>query len=217
VACNTLAVLFPDTRFSKTGRVPVQGIVETGVNRLLRELERFPRSIATIFGTVTTIEEQTYPTLLQLNGIHENRIIPQACPSLADTISEDRRGMRTKEKIEKYVALAISKAQERTTSYLTYLACTHYGYRKEQFSNAFKGHGVDVMVLNPNELVIDDLFRKHKRKCTEVQKNNDVEVEFVTRYKIPEPVLETIAYFLDDVSPKTVQAFTNYTYAPNLF
>lgn len=217
VACNTLAVLFPETRFSKKGRVPVRGIVETGVNRLLRELERFPRSIATIFGTVTTIEQQTYPTLLQLKGIHENRIISQPCPSLADTISEDRQGMRTKEKIEKYVALAIGKAQERTTSYLAYLACTHYGYRKEQFSSAFEGQGVDVMVLNPNELVIDDLFGGHKRKATEIQRNNDVEVEFVTRYKIPKPVLETIAYFLDDVSPKTVQAFTNYTYAPNLF
>jgi glutamate racemase len=217
VACNTLAVLFPDTRFSKTGRVPVRGIVETGVNRLLRELEQFPRSIATIFGTVTTIEEQTYPTLLQHNGIHEGRIISQACPSLADTISEDRQGMRTKEKIEKYVAVAIGKVQERTTSYLAYLACTHYGYRKEQFSSAFEGHGVDVMVLNPNELVIDDLFGEHKRKRTEMQRENDVEVEFVTRYKIPETALETIAFFLDEVSPKTVQAFTNYTHAPDLF
>ncbi len=217
VACNTLAVLFPDTRFSKTGRVPVRGIVQTGVNLLLRELERFPRSIATIFGTVTTIEEQTYPMLLQQNGIHEGRIISQACPSLADTISEDRQGMRTKEKIEKYVAVAIGKAQERTTSYLAYLACTHYGYRKEQFSNAFEGHGVDVMVLNPNELVINDLFGEHNLKHTEQQRKNDVEVEFVTRYKIPESALETIAYFLDGVSPKTVQAFKNYTYAPNLF
>jgi hypothetical protein len=65
--------------------------------------------------------------------------------------------------------------------------------------------------------VIDDLFGEHKRKRTEMQRENDVEVEFVTRYKIPETALQTIAYFLDDVSPNTVQAFTNYTHAPNLF
>jgi len=72
-------------------------------------------------------------------------------------------------------------------------------------------------VLNPNELVIDDLFGKYQRKITEVQGENDVEVEFITRYKIPETTLETIALFLDEMSPKTVQAFTNYTYAPDLF
>jgi len=219
VACNTLSVLFPDTRFSKTGRVPVRGIVETGGNRLLRELEQFPRSIAAIFGTVTTIEEQTYSNILQHNGIHEGRLISQACPSLANTISEDRQGLSAKAMIEKYVAAAIGKAQEKTktTSYLAYLACTHYGYRKEHFLSAFEGHGVDVVVLNPNELAIDDLFGKHKRKLTEMRRGNDVEVEFITRYKIPETALETIAYFLDEVSPKTVQAFTNYTYAPDLF
>jgi glutamate racemase len=195
----------------------VRGIVEPGVNRLLRELKRSPQSIVTIFGTVTTTEEGTYPALLQHHGIPEDRIIPQACPSLADTISEDRQGLRAKEKIEKYVAAVIGKAQEETISYLAYLACTHYGYRKGQFSSAFKGHGVDVMVLNPNEFVIDDLFGEHRPKRIGMQRECDVEVEFVTRYKIPETALETIVYFLDNVSPKTVQAFANYTYAPNLF
>jgi len=217
VACNTLSVLFPDTQFSKTSRVPVRGIVETGGNRLLHELEQFPRSIAVIFGTVTTIEEQAYSNLLIHNGIHEGRIVPQVCPLLADTISEDRQGLSAMDKIEKYVVEAIGKSKEKTTSYLAYLACTHYGYRKEYFTSAFKEHGVEVLVLNPNELVIDDLFGKNKRKLIETEGENDIEVEFITRYKIPETTLETIAFFLDEVSPKTIQAFTNYTYAPDLF
>jgi len=217
VACNTLSVLFPDTQFSKIGRVPVRGIVETGGNRLLRELEQFPRSIAVIFGTVTTIEEQAYSNLLIHNGIHEGRIIPQACPSLADTISEDRQGLSAMDKIEKYVLEAIGKSKEKTTIYLAYLACTHYGYRKGYFASAFKEHGVDVFVLNPNELVVDDLFGKNKQKFIEMEGENDIEVKFITRYKIPETALETIAFFLDEVSPKTVQAFTNYTYASDLF
>jgi glutamate racemase len=125
--------------------------------------------------------------------------------------------MRTKEKIEKYVAMAIGKTQEKAIKNLAYLACTHYGYRKEQFSKTFQKYGADVIILNPNELVIDDLLREHLQKNLKSHRINEVELEFVTRYKIPETTLETISYFLNEVSPKTVQALKNYTYSPNLF
>ncbi len=217
VACNTLSVLLADTKFSKNGRLPVRGIVETGVNRLLRDLRQFPQSIVAIFGTVTTIEEQTYPDLLKQKGIHEARIIAQACPSLADTISEDRQGLDAQEKIKKYVRESIDKSPLPPTHHLTYLACTHYGYRKEFFATAFDEHGIHTQILNPNELVIDDLFGSSERNLTDPRQKSRVDVEFVTRYRIPETALKTITFFLEEISPKTVQAFTNYTYVPELF
>jgi glutamate racemase len=217
IACNTLSVLFPDTKFSKTSGIPVQGIVETGVNRLLHELNQSSRSIAAIFGTVTTIEEHTYSKLLRQRGIDEARIISQACPSLADTISEDRQGLRVKKKIEKFVDSAITKSNKKTTDYLVYLACTHYGYRKDFFARVFEERGIDTQVLNPNEFAIDDLFKVSNITSTNIAGNDDVIVEFITRYEIPVTALETITFFLDDVSPKTVRAFTNYTHSPGLF
>ena len=217
VACNTLSVLLADTKFSKNGRIPVRGIVETGVNRLLRDLRQFPQSIVAIFGTVTTIEEQTYPDLLKQNGIHEARIIDQACPSLADTISEDRHGLDAQEKIKKFVREAIDRSEPSPTHHLTYLACTHYGYRKELFATAFDEHGIHTRILNPNEFVIDDLFGSSERNLTDPKQESLVDMEFVTRYRIPETALKTISFFLENVSPKTVHAFTNYTYSPDLF
>jgi glutamate racemase len=217
VACNTLSVLLADTKFSKNGRLPVRGIVETGVNRLLRDLRQFPQSIVAIFGTVTTIEEQTYPDLLKQNGIHESRIIAQPCPSLADTISEDRQGLDAQKKINKYVRESIERSSLPPTHHLTYLACTHYGYRKEFFSTAFDEHGIHTKILNPNEFVIDDLFGSSERNLTDLRQKGGIDVEFVTRYKIPETALKTISFFLEEVSPKTIQAFTNYTYSPELF
>jgi len=217
IACNTLSVLYADTEFSKNEGIPVQGIVETGVNRLLRDLRRVPVSVAAIFGTDTTIAEQTHSRILQQHGIDETRIVSQACPSLADTISEDRQGLSVKKKVDKYVEESISKTKVSATRHLTYLACTHYGYRKGYFSKAFEEKGIETQVLNPNEFVIDDLFDKTWKKLAKVGEKNDIEVEFVTRYRIPETALETIAFFLDDVSPKTVRAFTRYTYAPDLF
>jgi glutamate racemase len=217
IACNTLSVLFPVTEFSKTEGIPVRGIVETGVNRLLRDLGRSPRSMVAIFGTDTTIEEQTYSRLLQQNGIDEARIVSQACPSLADTISEDRQGLIVKEKVKKYVHEAIDKTEMLATHHFTYLACTHYGYRKEYFSEAFETRGIKTEILNPNELVVDELFDKSWSKLEDSEQKYDIDVEFITRYRIPETALETIAFFLEGISPITVRAFTKYTHAPDLF
>ena len=216
IACNTLSVLFSETDFSKIEHIPVQGIVETGVNRLLRDLGRLPRSMVAIFGTVTTIEEKTYSHLLQKNGIDEARIVSQACPSLADTISEDRLGLSAKKKVGKYVDEAIGKTRVLPTQHLTYLACTHYGYRKAYFSKAFEERGIKTEILNPNEFVVEDLFVNLRNISAAPGEECDVEVEFITRYRIPETALETIAFFLEDISPKTVQAFTNYIHAPDL-
>ena len=217
IACNTLSVLYADTRFSKTGSVRVRGIVETGATRLLHALQESPEAAAVIFGTATTIEEGTYSRFLQNHGVQAGRIIPQACPSLADTISEDREGAKARQAIEKYVAAAIGTTAQKASSYLVYLACTHYGYRKGYFRRAFEGRGLEVSVLNPNELVVDDLFGKDRPKRLETQGAQRVDVEFITRYKIPETTLETIAFFLEAVSPKTVQRLMNYTYEPDLF
>ncbi len=217
VACNTLSVLMADTEFLREDRTPVRGIVETGVNRLLIDLGRRPQSNVVIFGTVTTIDEQTYPGLLKHGGIAEGRIISQACPSLADTISEDRQGSKAQEKIREFVDAALDSSRPPTAEYLAYLACTHYGYRKEFFAAAFAERGIDVQILNPNEFVAEELFGSLKSDLGRPGYDGDIEVEFVTRYRIPETALETIAFFLKPVSPRTIKAFHDYTHDPGLF
>jgi len=217
IACNTLSVLLQDTQFFKNENVPVRGIVETGVNRLLRDLNRSPECVAMIFGTVTTIEAQTYPNMLKNSGILETRIVSQACPGLADTISEDRRGSKASAEIKKYVRAAIERLEVRATSCLTFLACTHYGYRKELFSAAMNEAGMQTEILNPNEFVIDDLIESARGNLRGHGENTDIDVEFVTRYRIPETALETITFFLDDISPRTVHAFQDFTHEPDLF
>lgn len=217
IACNTLSVLFPDTDFSKNGLVPVRGIVETGVHRLIQELTKSTPSSVTIFGTPTTIDEAAYPNLLQQHGIDPSSIVSQACPSLADTISEDLEGLQARRKIALYVGESLAKLTPSGARHFTYLACTHYGYRKDFFSSAFRDHGFDTNLLNPNEFVVEDLFCDIDEKTVDRTKENDVDVEFVTRYRIPQTALETIAFFLDEVSPKTMRAFRDATYAPDLF
>jgi glutamate racemase len=211
VACNTLSVLLPDTPYFQKARIPVKGIVETGVKLLLRELENDPQSVAMIFATQTTIDSGTYPRLLQEHGVEAARIVSQACPGLADTISEDREGTRTREEIHRWVLTAVEKMQRRDVPVAACLACTHYGYRKDVFAEALAEAGIRASVVNPNESAVGDLFPQSGGVSREV------EVEFVTRYAIPQTTIETLAWFLADISPRTVAAMKNFKHVADLF
>lgn len=193
VACNTLSVLLPDTPFFAAAPLPVKGIVETAVARILDALT--PESIAVIFGTQTTIDAGTYPRLLAERGVAAERIVSQACPGLADTISEDRQGRKAESEIRHWVAEAMAKVPRRDAPLVAALACTHYGYRKNLFAAALG----DATVVNPNESAVGDLFAEEGR-C------HEVEVEFFSAYEIPATAIETLTWLLTDISPRTVAA-----------
>jgi glutamate racemase len=215
VACNTLSVLLPDTPYFQRAAIPVKGIVETGAALLLRELEADPRSLAMIFGTQTTIDAGAYPRLLEARGADASRIISQACPGLADTISEDREGARSRTEIVRWVEAAVKKMQRTDSPVVACLACTHYGYRKDLFADALADAGIASIVVNPNEQAVDDLFGTPVDAGAGM--NRDVEVEFVTRYAIPATTVEALTWFLNDISPRTVAAMTNFVHLPDLF
>jgi len=200
VACNTLSVLLPDVQVA----VPIQGIIETGVALLRRALDADPRSMAMIFGTQTTIDSGVYPRALQERGIAAARIVSQACPGLADVISEDREGTRAKAEIERWIAAAMAKLPDAGAPVVACLACTHYGYRKEFFE------AVLPVVVNPNESAVDDLFDRSGAA-------HDGDVRFVTRYAIPPATVETLTWLLRDISPRTVAALQNFEHVPDLF
>lgn len=212
VACNTLSVLLPDTPYFANAPIPVSGIVETAATLMLRALEADPRSVAMIFGTQTTIDAGTYPRLLAARGVAPSRIVSQACPDLADTISEDREGTRTREEIRGWVQTATGKMQQPGAPVVACLACTHYGYRKDLFAAAFEEAGIDATVLNPNERAVDDIFGSHAEG-----RSHDVDVRFVTRYAIPDATVEALTYFLSPISPRTVAAMQSFEHLPDLF
>lgn len=212
VACNTLSVLLPDTPYFTSPPVPVRGIVETGAGLLLRELEADPRSTAMIFATVTTIDAGAYPRLLVERGVEPSRIVSQACPGLADTISEDREGTRARAEIGGWVDAAIGKMQHPGAPVVACLACTHYGYRKDLFAEAFEAAGITAKVVNPNESAVEDIFG-----AAAAGPHREAEVRFVTRYAIPEATVEALTFFLEPISPRTVAAMRAFEHVPDLF
>ncbi|MCU1348765.1 MAG: Glutamate racemase, partial [Acidobacteria bacterium] len=139
-------------------------------------------------------------------------IVSQACPGLADTISEDREGAKTAAEIRQWVGAAIGKVPDAGAPLVAALACTHYGYRKELFAAAFTEAGIVANVVNPNESAVDDLFG-----ATAAGPYRDVEVRFVTRYAIPEATVEALSFFLSPISPPTVAAMQHFEHLPELF
>jgi len=212
VACNTLSVLLPDTPYFASTEIPVKGIVETAVALLLKDLEADPRSVAMIFATPTTIDAGAYPRLLEASGIAPSRIVTQACPGLADTISEDREGTKTAAAIRGWVDAAVAKMESRDATVVACLACTHYGYRKDVFAAALAAAGIKATVINPNESAVNDLFPSSAEG-----NHREVPVEFVTRYAIPPATIETLTWFLSDISPRTVAAMQHFVHLPDLF
>ena len=211
VACNTLSVLLPETPYVQSAVIPVKGIVETGADLLMRGLEADPQSVAMIFGTQTTIDSGVYPRLLEERGVDASRIVSQACPGLADTISEDREGARTRTEIAGWVSQAIAKMPQKDRPVVACLACTHYGYRKDMFAEALAAAGMRATVVNPNERAVDDLFG------TGTGAHREVDVEFVTRYAIPPATIEALTWFLSGISPRTVVAMQRFMHVPDLF
>jgi len=210
VACNTLSVLLPDTPYARNAAIPVKGIVETAVALLLRGLEAHAGSIAMIFGTQTTIDAGAYPRALREHGIPAARIVSQACPGLADTISQDREGERTRAEIRRWAGEAIGKIERKDLPVVACLACTHYGYRRDVFAEALAEAGIRATVIDPNERAVDDLFDA-------TGNSHDVDVQFVTRYAIPEATQEALTYFLNGISPRTVAAMKSFVHVPDLF
>ena len=208
VACNTLSVLLPDTPCFKKRVLPVKGIVETAVDLVAKKLSG--ESVAMIFGTQTTIDAGAYPRLLAARGVDPSRIVSQACPGLADTISEDREGTKTRSEIRRWVETALAKMGDKRAPVVAALACTHYGYRKDFFESAFAEAGIRASVINPNESAVGDLFDASGTV-------HEDSVRFVTRYAIPDATIEALTFFLNDISPKTVDAMRHFEHVPDLF
>ena len=215
VACNTLSVLIPQTRFARAGRIPILGIVETGVAMMLERLGTDTGATAIIFGTETTIAAGTHRALLEQAGIHPDRIVTQACPNLAGEIEADALSEAVETAIDLFAEEAIGQAPADSARVVAGLCCTHYGYRRDRFAAAL---GVaargPVDVVNPNERMSDVLFPAGK---SAVKGPARVTVRVVSRAVITPEEVASISGLVEPVSPATAAALRAYALKRDLF
>ncbi|MEE4217041.1 MAG: aspartate/glutamate racemase family protein [Xanthomonadales bacterium] len=215
VACNTLSVLVPDTRFAQTSSTPVAGIVELGVEQIAARLQDDPAARNIIFATQTTVDEGAHKQQLIALGIGQDQVMAQSCPQLSMYIEQGFDGMDTEMLIDAYVDEALSRAGEIGGPLSVSFNCTHFGYALPAWKLAFESRGVEVEAyLDPNTRMVDFLLPEDMRQRFPL---SDVSVKVVSMVEIAPASMDSIGRYLHEVSPLTETALRNVERLPGLF
>lgn len=213
IACNTLSVIYKDTRFVKESSTPVIGIIESGVELIFYHLQKNENSAVIITGTETTIDEDNHRKTLIQKGISNARIVTQACSELQSYIEQDPYGENTEMLIGYYIDEALSKIPEGMNTIYLSLNCSHFGYSEPLWLKAFSSIDVHLnKILNPNIIMGDILMPERNRNRFEnVEMNQTIHSKVVIRNW-----RSIYEYFLTG-SPGLADALKNYTLNPDLF
>lgn len=215
IGCNTLSVLYEETPFSQNSVIPIVGIVNAGVDLIAQNLKTHPQSKVILFGTQTTVSENTYSQELEKKGFLPERIVSQACPELVSYIERGYDSEETEMLVFAYVDEALQKLGAAPPELYVSFNCTHYGYSLGLWERAFESLGVKPRVyLNPNFRMNDFLFKK---EYTSRYKKSDVSVRVVSMVEIDNNRIQSIGRWLEELSPQTADALKVYTQDPKLF
>lgn len=213
VACNTLSVLLKFTQFNRQHSNMISDVVSAGIDGFLNADQISNDENLVIFGTETTIESGVHAD--KFFDVFGNQICAVPCSGLAGAIEKDFQGKETKEIIRDAVARIDCKSTTAKT--YVYLACTHYGYVKDLFSNAMQEQGFEnIQIIDPNVFLIDKLFTTLRSKSI-VTDGFTPQINVVSRCKILDSEIESISHLVRSVSQDTAMALQNYQIVENLF
>lgn len=215
IACNTLSVVYSGTAHAKKGGAETVEIVGLGADLIARELETKRGATAVVFATKTTIESGAHKKLLVGKGVPADHVVGEACHRLAGAIERGAASEETVAYVKKFVAEALEKRPDKTGPIVASLNCTHYGYVKPLWEQAFAAAGYPgVKVLDPNPLMTDLVLREGGAKRFP---KAAVTVEVVSKVPIDEATRANLGALLRSVSPETADALVCYRHEPDLF
>ncbi len=213
IACNTLSVIYPFTRFAKETKIPVTGIVDHGVQMIYNALAMDSSACAVIFATPATIHENSHKTALVEQGIAPERIITQGCLNLAGKIERIPFSDEVKTLIDENAAQAAKNLKNAGSTVYAGLCCTHFGYCKDSFENALSCHsGRKVKILNPNKAMID-------AACQGIIAGGSpqISMDIVSRVTWEPSRIKAYDCLLSKISADVVKALKNYRLDRHLF
>jgi glutamate racemase len=215
IACNTLSVVYGGTDHAKRGGAETIEIVGLGADLLRRELAAKPEATALVFATKTTIESGAHRRLLVGKGVPADHVVGEACPRLAGAIERGVASDETAAYVKKFVAEALEKRPAKTGPIVASLNCTHFGYVKPLWEQAFVAAGYPgVKVLDPNPLMTDFVLKEGgAKRFPKVA----VTVEVVSKVPIDAATRANLGALLRDTSPETADALARYRHEPALF
>lgn len=215
IACNTLSVVYPYTKFFVESKTPVLGIVDFGVDLVLNEMKKHKNSEVILLGTQTTINSGSHKKKLIENGIDGEKIVSQACPGLETEIQNAPKGESTLGMLELYVAEATEQLSKEDSPVYAALCCTHYGFSSDAFLSSLQSTtNREVTILNPNGAMIDAIvLEENINRYTDTK----ISVGVVSRALISDNEKESISEIIKSHAPLSSKALIDYKYNPDLF
>jgi glutamate racemase len=216
IACNTLSILYPETRFSRAAGMPVDGIVDAGVELFAQALEAEPDASLVILGTKTTVESGVHLDRLIERGVDSRRIASIACHGLATAIEIDPFGVAVGDLLESHLAPLATTALPGRILFAG-LCCSHYGYVAGRIVEALQRRsGRPARTLDPNARFVDR-FAPVPEATTADGADTEISVEVISKVELSEVGRRSVSQLIMPVSAATARALLGYTHAPDLF
>lgn len=218
IACNTLSIIYPATRFSRSAAFPVRGIVDAGVTLFTEALGGMPDASIVLLGTRTTVASGAHHDRLIEAGIAPERIAAVACHGLATAIERDIDGLAVGELIAA-CAREVQEVRPAGRQVLVGLCCTHYGYVAARIRAQLAAElGRDVVTLDPNVRMVRDVVTELGAALVPGPVADPrPRVEVVSKVRLGDRTRRGIAGLVGAVSPATAEALLSYRHVPNLF
>lgn len=213
IACNTLSVIYNATDFSKKVKLPVIGIVDLGVDVILANKKNEDSKII-IFGTETTINENSYHKKLVKKGVDANKIVSKACPQLQQYIESNPAGDDTEMLIMSYVDEALEQAKAKDEQLVLSLNCSHFGYALNFWKSAVEFAGYEnAIIVNPNHKMAHLLSdKKHANRY-----KTEITTKVVSKIPIEKQSVQSVSAVLSKESEKVSKSLQNYVLKTDLF
>lgn len=217
IACNTLSILYPHTRFSRAPAAPVLGIIDAAVSLFREALSGVPDAHLVLVGTKTTIESEEHRSRLIAAGVPPSHVTGYDCHGLAGAIEKDPDSTRVAELIGSCAAGASAGAPP-TGPLLLGLCCTHYTYVADRLRAAMAGHaGREVHVLDPNQRLAEQATPSRGASGGTPSAAPDISVSVVSKVRLTDDAIGGIGRLVGATSPATAAALLSYRRHPELF
>jgi glutamate racemase len=218
IACNTLSVIYPKTKFAQKCKIPVLEIIKAGVDIIYKNLKSDERSAAVILGTETTVNSRVHQTELSSRGIPKSRIINQPCKYLESEIQKDPNSHEVRNLIAEYITQSLEKIETTAEKIIFTLCCTHYSFSKNIFEEEIKKRTTkDYELINPNEMLENDTIQMIRDSLEANTGKGERSIGVVSRFEMPFEELQIISKLLEKDSTSFARALLNYEHDKGLF
>jgi glutamate racemase len=217
LACNTLSILYEHTMFRAEAAVPVQGIVEAGVDLFEEALRAEPRGALVLLGTRTTIESGVHRDRLLQRGVAPARVAGTSCHGLAAAIERGPTSDVVAELLDRCGERAGAAAPIGSPLYAG-LCCTHYGLVAARLAKSLgRRAGRAVQPLDPNRRLVRDVLPRIAGAGRRGGPAGRVSVEVISKVTLDSDQRHSVAGVLEPVSPATASALRGYRRVADLF